>query len=473
MTKKRTASHDGAQSRFAKSPFATPRIAKPTFAKSLFAEARSAKPPFARPLFARPLFVRSTGRRIVVGLALAGLFVVPLAGGARADTLAAPDTVVAADARGRGTLVDVVDLRTVSAAEAARALADDGWDAGAIHDDVVLRRLVYRTVDAHGRPTTATGLLALPVHGERRLRVVSYTHGTELYRGDAPSTSDETWGIAPALTYASAGFPVTMPDYLGQGEGPGPHPWMDIPSETTASLDLLRAAREFIGRHGHTTAREVYVSGFSQGASAALGLARALQSGADPWFRIGAIAPISGAYDFGGVQLPALLGRELADKPSVLYSALLLVAYNRLHHIYDTPADVFRKRYADTIEGLLDGSHRDEEILKATPDSLDELLTEEGRALLTRPTGALAAALRETDAVCTDWRPRVPVRLYVAAGDDEAAPANTAHCRAAMRAKGVDVRVTRFGADVDHAGSNRLGTAAALRWFRELAGRAG
>ncbi|MFF4352742.1 hypothetical protein [Streptomyces sp. NPDC001530] len=44
------------------------------------------------------------------------------------------------------------------------------------------------------------------------------------------------------------------------------------------------------GRH------EVLVTGFSQGASAALGLAREFQDGADPRFRLQAVAPVSGAY---------------------------------------------------------------------------------------------------------------------------------------------------------------------------------
>ncbi len=82
---------------------------------------------------------------------------------------------------------------------------------------------------------------------------------------------------------------------------------MDVPSETTAALDMLRAARAYVTSHGGTLHRQVLITGFSQGASAALGLGRALQDGADPWFRPGALAPISGAYDFGGAALPSVL----------------------------------------------------------------------------------------------------------------------------------------------------------------------
>ncbi|WP_406389761.1 hypothetical protein [Streptomyces sp. NBC_00887] len=147
------------------------------------------------------------------------------------------------------------------------------------------------------------------------------------------------------------------------------------------------------------------VTGFSQGASAALGPGRALGSGGDRWFRLGALAPVSGAYDFGGAELPALREGGLEPKSSVVYTAYTLVAFNRLHPIYDSPGDVFRAPYDTTVEALFDGAHTREQLMRGTPDALDELLTGHGRKSLAHPTGALAAALRTTDAVCTDWVP--------------------------------------------------------------------
>jgi pimeloyl-ACP methyl ester carboxylesterase len=111
---------------------------------------------------------------------------------------------------------------------------------------------------------------------------------------------------SPALTYGAAGFAVVATDYLGLGTGPGLHPWMDVPSETTASLDMPRAARNLMrdNNTGHTLGRDIMVTGFSQGASAALGLARALGDNAEPWFGLRAIAPVSGAYAFRYAEIP-------------------------------------------------------------------------------------------------------------------------------------------------------------------------
>jgi hypothetical protein len=266
---------------------------------------------------------------------------------------------------GRGQLVSYEHLRLLSVVGTTEELRAALFDSGAVRYGVDIYRLVYRTVDPHGRPTTASGLLVLPRNNDRQLRTVSFAHGTELNRNDAPSVATDGWGSAPAITFASAGFAAVAPDYLGLGLGPGLHPYFDLPSETTASLDLLRAARAFVPRTGRELRREVLLTGFSQGASAALGLARALQNGEDTWFQLGALAPISGAYDLRHAEIPALLNHQLDPMNSVVYAAYFYVAWNRLHHLYDKPGEVFQQRYASTVEQLFDGAHTGQQVVAA------------------------------------------------------------------------------------------------------------
>lgn len=383
---------------------------------------------------------------------------------------------------GRGQLVSVTPLRTLAGKAAVRAeLTADGFDPAPARYGVRTFRLVYRTVSAAGRPTTASGLLALPVRGPRRLTLVSFTHGTEVYRGDAPSMQPHGFEPAPAYTYASAGFATVDPDYLGLGKGPGRQPWMDVPAETTAALDMLRAARAYLTRHGRALSRRVLVTGFSQGASAALGLGRALQHGSDRWFRLGAIAPISGAYDFRHAELPALLNGELVHlnpdqqrgaKYEVLYGALTLVAFDRVHRIYRSPAEVFRQPYARTIGRLLSGDTPDAQIVKETPGTLGQLLTARGLALLRHPNRVFASELMTADSVCTDWTPRAPLRLYYATRDEQAVTANTFHCQRGFAARGLRVPAINLGTPLNqgsrHYGSNVADTARIVRWFTQL-----
>jgi hypothetical protein len=384
---------------------------------------------------------------------------------------------------GRGELVSVTPLRDLPGkSDVVTELFDDGFDTSSAHYGVRTYRLLYRTVDAFGRPTTASGLLAMPINGRRRLTAVSFTHGTASYRGDAPSMLPSGFEPAPAYAYASAGFATVAPDYLGLGKGPGMHPWMDVPSETTAALDMLRAARAYAEGHGRTLQRKVMVTGFSQGASAALGLGRALQANTDEWFRLGALAPISGAYDFRRAELPAVLDGELVRlnpdprlgaKYAVIYGAYTLVALNRVHPFYASPAEVFTPAYAGTIQQLFDGDHTGEQLFNGTPATLDQLVNKHGLALLGHPTGGLATALRTADSVCAGWTPTAPTRLYMATGDEQAVNANTGHCQAMFAAEHRKVPVVDLGTPdyqgSRHSGSNVAGTAQIVQWFSRLA----
>ena len=106
-----------------------------------------------------------------------------------AATTSAATTSTASTSQ-RGQLVSVTPLRTLPNRAAVTArLTADGFNPAMDRYGVRTYRLVYRTVDAKGRPTTASGLLALPVNAPRDLTVVSFTHGTEVFRGDAPSMS--------------------------------------------------------------------------------------------------------------------------------------------------------------------------------------------------------------------------------------------------------------------------------------------
>ncbi|MEV6849012.1 lipase [Actinoplanes sp. NPDC051411] len=368
-----------------------------------------------------------------------------------------------------GGLVSATTLHEYATrADVDAYLTSDHFDPGTDHYGVQTFRLVYRTTSATGKPTTASGLVALPLNGARRLPTVEFAHGTEIYRADAPSTSDDVFLKGPSLTFASAGFAAVAPDYLGLGLGPGAHPWMDVPSETTASLDLLRAARTFVTRQGRALDRDVYLSGFSQGASAALGLAHTLQTGGDPWFRAAAVAPISGAYDFRHAELPALFTTEVNPVLASAYTTYLLTAYDRLHDIYRDPADVFQPDYL-ALAGMFDTRHTGQQVLGALPASIDDLLTDRGRAMLLHPTGRFADALAVLDSVCTDWTPRMPVRLYYSPGDEEAVNANTFHCHAALKAPTVDLGVDRDYNGFVHEGSEVLGVPEVTRWFAHLA----
>lgn len=402
--------------------------------------------------------------RSVAAVAAAGI----LLGGAPALAAAAdaggrPTAAQVAVASSRGGIVSVTRLDHFSAAQVATALHKAGFDPSLARYGISSYRLVYRTVDVDGRPTTASGLLVLPRTAARSLPVVSYAHGTMAAKADGPSV-DANDTRSAVYSFAAGGYATVAPDYLGLGRGPGFHPYMHAASEASASLDLLRAAQRFAVQQGLLLQSGVHVSGFSEGGPAAMALGRSLAAHDDPYFRLAVLAPISGPYDLAGAEVPAALAGRLDPKDSAFYLGYALTSYNRIYHLYDDPAEVFRAPYASTMDSLFDGTHSDEEVFAGVADTPGQLLTPEWLRRLRHPTGRLAAAFAQTDSVCTSWTPRVPVHLFAAHGDEQVAFANSQHCAAALRGHGARVALTDLGA-LHHMPSQIAGVPLVLRWF--------
>jgi hypothetical protein len=364
---------------------------------------------------------------------------------------------------GRGALLSVTPVVTMSRAAVVDTVAQVPLDPAPVRYGVTGYRVTYRTVDAHGRPTTASGLVALPDGGRRDLRVIAYDHGTRAARDGVASMEAGNGDREAVLYFASAGYAAVAPDYLGLGTGPGDHPYMDTATETTATLDMLDAARTFAREHDRRLDPGVLMTGFSQGGQAAMAVGTALQAGADPGWYLRALAPISGPYYLRRVELPAVLVTDQVDPVSgAFYLAYWTVSMNRLYHLYGAPAEVFQEPYASTVEGLFDGYHDDGQIAAALP-APDALITPAYRARLLHPDGALLAAMRANDGTCA-WHPRVPVRLFGADGDRDVVFANARQCQRDLAAHGAAATLVDVGAFDHNTGAIRA-VPQVLTWF--------
>ncbi|MEU8117917.1 hypothetical protein AB0C21_04330 [Spirillospora sp. NPDC049024] len=330
-------------------------------------------------------------------------------------------------------------------------------------------RVLYRTVSATGRPTLASGIVVLPSDTAGTLQAVSFAHGTHAGRSTAGSVAADGQSRIAAVYYAAAGYAGVAPDYLGLGLGPGAHPYLDAASEASASLDMLRAARAVAARQGRGLERRVLVTGFSQGGQAAMALGRRLQGGADPYLRLGALAPISGTYDLRRAQLPATLRARSSLDPrvSAFNLAYATVSWNRLHHLYKRPSEVFQAPYDTTMERLFDGGHDESDIFPQLPATPERLVTPRYLHWLDHPSGALLRAIRAADGTC-DWAPRAPIRLYGASADEQVTFGNTRNCVRALRAHGTRPQVVDYGtgAGTDHFATLHRALPDTLRWFR-------
>ncbi|MFI9234647.1 alpha/beta hydrolase [Streptomyces sp. NPDC053079] len=405
----------------------------------------------------------SMGRR---GVAVATALVVAALGAAPA--VAAEPSGKAASARQhgeRGALLSVTPVATVSRDEVAAFLGKAEIDASRAVHGVRAYRLTYRTVTAQGAPTTATGLFVLPEGGGRTLSLVAETHGTMANRDYAPSVGEGFGRLSPYL-HASAGRAVAAPDYLGLGKGPGRHPYMDTASSVTASLDMLRASRTAAQRLGRPLNGDVYGTGFSQGGQVAMALGKALAGGADRHFRLRGLAPVAGPYDLENAEMPGIFDGRVNQTSAVFYLSYYLTAQNRLRPLYKDPAEAFKQPYAGVVDALFDSRHTEEEIFKALPATVDQLITDGFREKLQHPSGALLEAMRAQDGTCA-WKPDVPVRLHAAGGDTDVPIANSRSCARQLARNGVKVPVIDHG-KADHFGTFKEAEPQIVRFFDAL-----
>ncbi|MFE5324898.1 lipase family protein [Embleya sp. NPDC056575] len=368
------------------------------------------------------------------------------------------------DGTGRGTLLSH-HVERLTRAEVRDVLKAEQLPETDARHPIDVHRVRYRTIDPQGRPTVASGVVAIPRGAPRAQRVVVYEHGTTVERAGAPSGSNAHDNLTYPLYFASAGHFTVAPDYLGLGSGPGFHPYEHAASEATASLDLIRAARRLADRAHLRLDERVLVTGFSQGGHAAMALARSLDGGADPHLRLGALAPVAGPYDFDGVMRPAALAYQ--GKETNLSLAYLMLAWGPIYGLYRNPAEVFRADQVENVTNLFAGKLPDKDVLDRLPDTLEGLFRAEFVARLQQPDDALAAALRANDATCS-WTPSVPVVLFGGAADHTVPFANTENCARRLTERAASVRVVNVG-PVDHFASRRLAIPQVLAGFARQA----
>ncbi|WP_336792203.1 MULTISPECIES: lipase family protein [Gordonia] len=140
------------------------------------------------------------------------------------------------------------------------------------------RAVNYWTEGVQGKPVKASGALFVPSGKapEGGWPVVAYTHGTTGY---GPGCGGQSFADAEPNRFVSRlvkdGYAVVAPDYIGLGPMKvGVHPYLNIRTEATATIDLFTAARSIEPTLSKTWA----VMGESQGGHAALATAHTQSS---------------------------------------------------------------------------------------------------------------------------------------------------------------------------------------------------
>ena len=319
---------------------------------------------------------------------------------------------------------------------------------------LLLYRVTYRTVDMNSRPATVSGLLAIPQNGAPR-GLLLWHHGTISDTQKAPSNyrvgskTNSAEGEIALMAFASGGYAIAMPDYLGYGEHRGAHPYPMGKSNARSALDLAAPAREIARRINRPIGNRVWVSGYSQGGAVAMWTARFLQERGANLVRS---APLSGPYDLSGATLDSLLVTPKDD--AQLAAQLFLVGL--MGHGYAANrqsfySEIFRPAMALAARRNFSRPQSEAETVKRLAITAKLMQARSLRDVLNprfyeaaqrRDTShPLIAQLRESDAF--EWTPRVPMLLVALESDAIVVSENTKRALSEFRARGAGKNVVR------------------------------
>ncbi|WP_229253674.1 S9 family peptidase [Dyadobacter sp. NIV53] len=150
---------------------------------------------------------------------------------------------------------------------------------GFVKNGVKAYRITYKTKNTDGNEIIASGAIILPVT-DQSVSMISVQHGTITNDESAPSHFNPgSEGASFGSLFGSLGYIIAYPDYIGYGASKGyPHPYEHRASLASASLDMLRAAKEFLKGHAEVKWDEkLYIAGYSEGGYATMSLQKKLK----------------------------------------------------------------------------------------------------------------------------------------------------------------------------------------------------
>jgi hypothetical protein len=165
-----------------------------------------------------------------------------------------------------------------------------------------------------------------------------------------------------------------------------------------------------------------------------------------------------------------LLSGEPYSAP--FYLPYLLLAYNEVYGMYDSPSDFFKEPWASTLPPLFNGMNNYDVLNAAVPATPLDILREEVLDdSLNNPDNPFRVALEDNTQL--DRAPQSPTRLYYCTGDEQVHFQNAVNARQAYLELGVDIPALNSeslagGAPLSHGGCVEPSLLNCRGWFESL-----
>ncbi len=282
--------------------------------------------------------------------------------------------------------------------------------ASFVRNGVKVYRLTYKTKNTDGSDITASGALILPVTTQSAA-LLSVQHGTITSDDQAPSNfkaGSESSTIG--ALFGAMGYIIAYPDYIGYGVSKDlPHPYEHRASLASASLDMLRATKEFLKKQSDVKWDErLYLAGYSEGGFATLSLQKKIEEASSSEFNLRASSCGAGAYDKTAF-MKYLINNQTNGITGFNRSYLwVTLTYDRVYGLNKTKSVYFKEPYAAQIDKLGKDSPINVSFNTIFTDSFIKGINDGSN------TGFLNAV---ADNNVYDWKPRTPTQLYHGTAD--------------------------------------------------------
>lgn len=276
---------------------------------------------------------------------------------------------------------------------------------GFVKNGVKVYKLTYKTKNTDGADIIASGALVLPTT-DQTVSMISVQHGTITDDLSAPSYfQDGSEGSSFGSLFGSLGYIIAYPDYIGYGASKDyPHPYEHRASLASASLDMLRAAKEFLKDHAEVKwDQKLYVAGYSEGGYATMSLQKKIEEEASSEFNLIASSCGAGAYDKTAF-MKYIINNTTSGVAGYNRSYLwVLLTYDRLYKLNQPTTYYFKDPFAAQIAKL--------GFINPINQSFDTILNDSFKKLLNdgMDTGFIKA-IGDNDVY--NWKPKTPTRLF-------------------------------------------------------------
>jgi len=182
--------------------------------------------------------------------------------------------------------------------------------------DVTSYKLEYMSRNSHNELVKVSGLVAIPKK-DGPSPILSFQHGTTFKNTDAPSFNLKVNTRHPEILFASLGYIVFSPDYIGYGSSKGEtHPYLLKQPSADIVIDMLNAGKTWLDKENISTNQQLFITGYSQGGYVSMAALEAMQNNGFSRLNLTGAVLGAGPYDLY-TTLDTLL-HSLNDIPDFL-----------------------------------------------------------------------------------------------------------------------------------------------------------